>query len=59
MTADEAGVSPYAFQNAKRIATKVSKAEALARLRDIVSMYHEAHRGRVNLEAAIERFALA
>lgn len=59
MTADEAGVSPYAFQNAKRIATKVSKAEALARLRDIVSMYHEAHRGRVNLDAAIERFALA
>ena len=58
MTADEAGVSPYTFSSAKRLATKVSKEEALARLREVVSMYHEAHRGRVDLDAAIEQFAL-
>jgi hypothetical protein len=56
--AKEAGVSPYAFGNAKRLAAKVSLAEAQGKLFDVISMYHEAHRGKFELDAAMERFVL-
>jgi hypothetical protein len=56
--AAEVGASPYAYSNAKRLAQKVSKKEAAATLRDLISLYHDAHRGKVDLEAGIERFVL-
>lgn len=58
-SADDVGASPYAFSNAKRLAAKVSKDEAMNVMKNLISMYHDAHRGKMDLEAGIEKFVLS
>ena len=57
-TAGEAGLSPFVFSKAKRYAGNYSQTE-LGRLSgDVITLYHDGHRGIKDLELATERLML-
>jgi len=54
-----AGMSPFVFQKSKRYAKNFSGEEISGLASKIVSLYHDAHRGLVDFEVGLERFALS
>lgn len=57
-TALDAGLNPFVYSKAKRYVSNFKKGEIDSMLTRLVSMYHEAHRGRVDFEKELEKFAL-
>ena len=57
-TAAEAGLSPFVFSKAKSAAKNYSPAELQNMMTDLISIYHDSHRGLVDGESAVERFFL-
>jgi len=58
-SASESGLSPFVFMKAKKGAGNYSVEELNGNLARIISIYHDAHRGKVDGELALERFLLA
>jgi len=56
--ATEAGLNPFVYGKAKRYAGNFKPGEAEALLSRLVHMYHQAHRGEVDFEIALEKLAL-
>ena len=57
-TADEAGMKPYPFQKSKEYARNYKDGELESISSNLVSMYHEAHRGNTDFFVALEKFIL-
>ncbi len=57
-TASECGLSPFVFSKSKRYAANYSENELAKLSGDIISMYHNGHRGMNDLELATERMML-
>lgn len=57
-TAEEADLSPFVFSKAKRAEKLFSKDEINTMLFSLVTMYHEAHRGNVDLWIELEKWGL-
>lgn len=57
-TAEEAKMKPYPFQKSKAYAKKYKQSELGKMSSDLVSMYHEAHRGKIDFYVALEKFIL-
>ena len=57
-TSTEAGLSPFVFSKSKRYAGNYSGTELAKFSGDIISMYHDGHRGLNDLELATERLML-
>jgi DNA polymerase III delta subunit len=57
-TAGEAGLSPFVFGKAKRYAGNYSRAELGILSSDVITLYHDGHRGIRDLELATERLML-
>jgi hypothetical protein len=57
-SATEAGLNPYVFGKAKRYAGNFKEGEIDIMLSGLVSMYHKAHRGEIDFEIELEKFAL-
>lgn len=55
-TAAEAGLSPFVFSKAKSSAKNYSPAELQKMMADLISLYHDSHRGLVDGELAVESF---
>ncbi len=58
-SAEEAGQKPFVWGKFNRYAKAYTKEELTGLSRDLVELYHEAHRGRYPLETALERWVLA
>ncbi len=58
-TADEAGMKPYPFQKSKEYSRNYKDGELENISSNLVSMYHEAHRGNIDFFVALEKFILA
>lgn len=56
--ASEADMKPYPFQKAKEYCKKYSEKELKEISSKLVTMYHEAHRGRIDFYVALEKFIL-
>jgi hypothetical protein len=56
--ATEAGLSPFVFTKSKRYAANYSADERSKLLKDIVTMYHDSHRGLVDAELGMEKLLL-
>ena len=57
-TADEADLSPFVFSKAKRAEKIFGEEEINSMLFSLVTMYHEAHRGNVDLWIEMEKWIL-
>lgn len=57
-TAEEAELSPFVFSKAKRAEKMFSDIEMTKIMKDFVEMYHDAHRGIVNLWGEMEKWVL-
>lgn len=57
-SAGEAGLSPFVYGKSKRAAASYSPEEMRRLSAEIVSSYHDAHRGHVDLELRLERLLL-
>ena len=57
-TADEAGMKPYPFQKSREHARNYKDGELEKISSNLVSMYHEAHRGNTDFFVALEKFIL-
>lgn len=57
-SAEEAGLKAFPFSKAKQAAGKFTEAELRARAEELVTLYHEAHRGAFSLERGLERWCL-
>jgi len=57
-TAAEAGVKDFPFNKAKRYAKNYSLGEAQKLSSTLVSLYHDAHRGKIDFEIGLEKFLL-
>jgi DNA polymerase III delta subunit len=57
-TAGEAGLSPFVFGKSKRYAGNYSRAELERLSSDVITLYHDGHRGMRDLELATERLML-
>lgn len=58
-SAKEAGLNPFPYQKAKKHAGKFTEEELRLFSRNLVSLYHDAHRGKVDLGIGLEQFVLA
>ncbi len=58
-TAAEAGLNPFVYKKAKQGAHKYSLKELKQLSSSLVSLYHDARRGKHTLEDALERFILS
>jgi DNA polymerase III delta subunit len=58
-SASEAGINPYPYGKAKSFAKNWGEEELNRALLNLCEMYHRAHRGEVDFEIAMERFALS
>ena len=58
-TANEAGLSPFVFSKSKRYAANYSREELNELLGQVIVLYHEGHRGAVDLESGVERWILS
>ena len=52
------GLSPFVFTKSKKATTKYSSAEMNIFMNELISTYHDAHRGLVSLELGIEQLLL-
>jgi DNA polymerase III delta subunit len=57
-TAEQAGLSPFVFSKAKAGAKNFDEKELATLAHELVTMYHDAHRGEVDLWNELEKFAL-
>lgn len=57
-SAEEAGQKPVVFSRQKRAAQNFTRAELVHLSRSLIEVYHEAHRGRYDLDVALERWCL-
>lgn len=57
-SATEAGLSPFVYTKAKRGAGNYSSEELGRLLSDLITLYHDGHRGRRDLELGTERLLL-
>lgn len=55
---DEAGMKEYPYKKAKAFAKNYTKEELEKMLLDLVTIYHEAHRGGVDLNTSLEQWIL-
>ncbi|MEK7609888.1 MAG: hypothetical protein AAB470_02090 [Patescibacteria group bacterium] len=55
----ESGLNPFVFMKAKKASENYLVDELESNASQIISLYHDGHRGRVDLELGIERFILA
>lgn len=53
-SASEAGLSPFVFNNCKRFARNYSPEELENILSKLITIYHDGHRGLVNMEVEVE-----
>ena len=58
VSAEDAGVKPYALQKAARCANNFTMQELRELSRSIVRLYHDAHRGIVPMHTGLERWCL-
>ena len=58
-SAGEAGLSPFVFGKSKRYAGNYSRTELEKLSGDVITLYHDGHRGLRDLELATERFMLS
>lgn len=58
-SASEAGLSPFVFNNCKRFARNYSTAELENTLRKLITIYHDGHRGLVDMEVGVERWVVS
>jgi DNA polymerase III delta subunit len=56
--AEEAGQKEFAFSKAKRFSRGFSRTELVTMSHALLSMYHDAHRGKGTLDADLEHFTL-
>lgn len=54
----ESGLNPFVYTKAKRYAANFKEGEIDALVSKLVHMYHRAHRGQVDFEIELEKFAL-
>jgi len=54
----ETGLNPFVHSKAKGFAKNFTRDEIEFSLSKLVRMYHEAHRGKIDFEIALEKFAL-
>jgi len=57
-SADEAGESGYPYKKARSFAKNFTEKELWQKTNRLITMYHEAHRGKHNLKDALEQFIL-
>ncbi len=57
-TAGEAGISPFVFNNSKRFSKNYSPEELDSLFSNLITLYHDGHRGMVDLELGVERMVL-
>lgn len=57
-SAGEAGLNPFVYSKAKRYISNFKEGEIDALVSRLVHMYHKAHRGQVDFEIELEKFAL-
>lgn len=57
-SADEAGLKPFVYNKARLAAAHYSQEELLGLSERLVSIYHDARRGKYGMETALERFVL-
>lgn len=57
-SAGDAGVSPFVFSKAKKAAGNYSSDELGRLMSNLVTLYHDGHRGMTNLELSVERLML-
>ncbi len=57
-SAGEAGISPFVFSKAKRYAGNYSKEELGSLLGNLITLYHDGHRGMYDMELAVERLLI-
>lgn len=57
-SAAEAGLNPFVYSKAKSYAKNYSRAEMQKLAHDLVTLYHDGHRGLVDLELGVERWLL-
>jgi hypothetical protein len=58
-SAEDAKMKPYPFQKSKAFAKKYKQVELEKMSSNLVSMYHEAHRGKIDFYIALEKFILS
>lgn len=56
---EEAGLKPFVYSKFKRYARNYTPAELLAVSHELLTLYHEAHRGTYDLATATERWTLS
>jgi hypothetical protein len=57
--AKESGLNPFVYSKAKNYAKNFTLPELKKISSQLVKMYHQAHRGEVNFEMALEKFFLS
>lgn len=58
-TATEAGVTPFVFSKSKRFSKNFTEGELAKLASQLIDLYHNAHRGKVDFEAGLEGFLLS
>jgi DNA polymerase III delta subunit len=58
-SAGETGLSPFLYSKAKRAAGNYSADELRALTDKFITLYHDGHRGKVDMESGVERILLA
>ena len=57
-SASESGLSPFVFSKAKKYAGNYSHEELNGLVSNLITLYHDGHRGMVDMETGIERLLL-
>ena len=58
-TPGDAGLAPFVFTKAKRALSHFSNEDLTKMAKNLVSIYHDAHRGLCDFEAKLEIFTLS
>lgn len=57
-SASETGLNPFVFSKSKKYSQSYSDTELKQLLKDLILIYHDAHRGLVDLERGVEKMVL-
>ncbi len=57
-TAREAGLNPFVFGNCRRFARNFSEKELNGYISDLITLYHDGHRGLADIEIGLEKLVL-
>lgn len=57
-SATESGLSPFVYSKSKKFVSNYSQNEVKKMMTDLITLYHDGHRGAVDLEIGIEKFLL-